>query len=100
MYQLYLVPWKTWGVSRAERFRQMIEPPKPGRSGKNYRGSIEAAKYLISKKDTSKHGLQWLKDHDHLDFSVENLILRPKYKILFTDEDRKRARERLRSLLD
>ncbi len=96
MYRIYFDTWKKLG-SRGERFRQMIEPPKPGRSGKNYRGAFETAKFLMTRKSRLA-GLQWLKEQDALHLSVEALVLKPKYRNLFSDDDRSVARNRLRSL--
>jgi hypothetical protein len=82
MYQLYIDTWKDHG-SRGERFRQMIEPPKPGRSGKNYRGAVQTAKYLMTKSATGRVGLEWLAERDALHLSVESLVVKKKYRDLF-----------------
>lgn len=91
MYRLYLVPWKSWGY-RAERFRQMIEKPKPGRSGKNYIGSIQAAK--LNSQAGLKRACE-LKSKSRIDLAVEHLVLLEKYMPLFSKEDRQLARLRL-----
>ena len=40
-------------------------------------------------------GFIFLKEHGRLDLSVESLLLKPKWKDLFTDQDRAVAREKL-----
>jgi hypothetical protein len=40
-------------------------------------------------------GLQWLKERDSLDLSVERVVLNPKYSSLFTDEEKSVASRRL-----
>jgi hypothetical protein len=93
MYRIYRDTWKRLG-SGGERFRQMIEPPKPGRSGKNYRGALETAKYLMA-TESKLSGLPWLKENNSLDLSVERVVLDPKYSSLFADEEKSVARRRL-----
>ncbi|MCT4660941.1 MAG: hypothetical protein N4A40_03695 [Tissierellales bacterium] len=51
-------------------------------------GGVKAAKQLISKSG-STYGFEVLWEHKRLDLSVEALVLRPEYKELFTDEERK-----------
>lgn len=58
-------------------------------------GGIKAAKKLIS-KDGGTYGFERLWKENRLDLSVEALVLKPKYKDLFTDEERKICRIRLK----
>lgn len=52
---VYMAVWRECGY-RAERFRQMIVPPKRGRTGKLYRGGVATAKELLT-KDTAGLGI-------------------------------------------
>jgi hypothetical protein len=99
MYEeVYLRIWKECGY-RAERFRQMIQPPKRGRLGRLYRGGVETARHLLAKPTG---GFRILDKRNRLDLSVEILVLKQKWAGLFTEdelrlavlklEERKRAR--------
>ncbi|MCA9251029.1 MAG: hypothetical protein R3E58_01400 [Phycisphaerae bacterium] len=71
----------------ATRFLQMV----------NERGGLETAKDLLSKKGASE-GLTTLWKFNCLDISMEALVLRAEFESLFTDEERKTARQILSSL--
>lgn len=60
-------------------------------------GGVEAAKQLIMAAELHE-GLVRLWELGRLDLSAEALVLREKYRVLFTDEERARARKRLREL--
>jgi hypothetical protein len=66
----------------ATRFLQMV----------NERGGLETAKDLLVKTGTSE-GLTTLWKNNCLDISMEALVLRPEFEALFTEEERKIARE-------
>jgi hypothetical protein len=72
----------------------MIEPPKPGRSGKNYRGPLETAKLLMAAKSRPA-GLHWLKEHDALNLSVESLVVKTNYREFFSEDEQRVAKRRL-----
>lgn len=69
----------------ATRFLQMVTE----------RGGLEAAKILIRAKDVSE-GFVELWKCERLDLTVEAEILNPKWQPLFTDDDRKVAKKRLK----
>ena len=58
------------------------------------KGGIQAAKTLIS-KDGGTYGFEVLYEHDRLELSVENHVLKPEYSELFTDEERQLCKDRL-----
>jgi hypothetical protein len=89
--EVYLRAWKECGY-RAERFRQMIQPPKPGRQGKLYRGGVETARYLLAKKSA---GFTILDKKNRLDLTMEQLMLSKKWAPLFTADELSSASLRL-----
>ena len=69
----------------ATRFMQMVAE----------KGGVAAAKQLIS-KDGGTDGFATLWEHGRLDLSVEAHVLKEEYKELFTDEERKMCKDRLK----
>ena len=67
----------------ATRFREMVEE----------NGGLEAAKKLLQKP--LSEGFISLWERGRVDLTMEALILQPKWKVLFTDEELKIARIRL-----
>ena len=67
-----------------QRFLQMIEE----------RGGVATARKLVLSGDIQK-GLMRLKREGRLDLSMEAIMLKPKYRPLFTNEERKAAQWRL-----
>ncbi len=59
------------------------------------KGGLQAAKQLIA-KEGGTHGFEVLWENKRLDLSVEALVLRLEYESLFTEEERKLCRERLK----
>jgi hypothetical protein len=57
-------------------------------------GGLKAAKKLLASNEPSS-GFTVLWEHQRLDLSVEALVLRQDYSVLFTDEERQIARARL-----
>lgn len=57
-------------------------------------GGVAVAKSLLA-KPTNSEGFSRLFELDRLDMSVEAVVLKPGYESLFTDEERKIARDRL-----
>jgi hypothetical protein len=57
-------------------------------------GGVEAAKRLVNSPEPSD-GFTRLWEMHRLDLTVEALILEPKWKPLFSDEERRRSRDRL-----
>jgi hypothetical protein len=57
-------------------------------------GGVETARRLVRGSATS--GFETLWEHGRLDLSVESLILRPQWRGLFSDEEAKIARRRLK----
>lgn len=70
-----------WG----HRFRQMI-PRK---------GGVGTAKYLLAKEDGISGGFNAIWKAHKLELSVEAQVLKPRFRDLFTPEEREIARERL-----
>jgi hypothetical protein len=64
----------------------------PGRA--KYIGGIATVRSVLRGRSA---GFAFLKKRGCLDLSVENLILKPEWKHLFSDEDRDFARKRLAS---
>jgi 5-methylcytosine-specific restriction enzyme B len=60
----------------------------------NEQGAVAAAKQLLAQPNGSD-GFTRLYMENRLDLSVEALVLQPQYAALFTDEERRVARERL-----
>ncbi|MDE2125270.1 MAG: hypothetical protein KGJ62_01625 [Armatimonadetes bacterium] len=77
---------KQYGYN-ATYFRQMVAE----------HGGVEAARLLLRSKD-AQAGLTTLWELGRLDMSMEQLVLRAKYRSLFTEEERAIARKRLRDL--
>ena len=67
---------------RASRFMQLVS---------NF-GGVQAAHQLISKVGNT-YGLEELYLNRRLDLSVEALVLKPEYRSLFSDEERRICRE-------
>lgn len=59
---------------------------------KRYVGGIQPVRRVLPFQTA---GFIFLKEHGRLDLSVESLLLKPKWKDLFTDQDRAVAREKL-----
>ncbi len=57
-------------------------------------GGMETARRLLA-QESSPEGLGRLWELGRLDISVEAIVLKPEYTPLFTDEERRIARERL-----
>jgi hypothetical protein len=91
--QVYMRVWRECGY-RAERFRQMICPPRPGLKGTHYRGGVVTAKKLLAKVDGTA-GFKILDEKNRLDLSVETLILKPEWRPLFTEDELRLALLRL-----
>lgn len=72
------------GCVAAIRFLQMVSQD----------GGLATAKRLLW-SDTPSDGFTTLWEHRRLDLTVEAHVLRDEFATLFTDDDRKRARERL-----
>lgn len=70
----------------ATRFLQMVAND----------GGLKTAKKLISATSPSD-GFTALWENGRLDLTVENLVLKPKYRSLFSDEEIKMAIDRLKS---
>lgn len=70
----------------ATRFRQMVAN----------NGGLRAAQKLLATQEPSD-GFVELWEMHRLDLSMENLVLRLKYRSLFTEQEIEIARERLRS---
>lgn len=85
--QVYLRIWRECGY-RAERFRQMICPPRRGLKGTLYRGGLKTARQLLSKDSA---GFQVLDEKNRLDLSVEALITQPRWAPLFTEAELRTA---------
>ena len=75
--------WKTIGY-RATRFRQML-----GRHG-----GVETARRLLALRGVSP-GFERLRDEGRLQDTVEYILLRPEFALLFTAEEQAAARQRL-----
>lgn len=83
MRNIYITVKKEIGYN-ATRFLQLLYE----------KGGLQAAKILIS-KEGGTYGFEVLREHKRLDLSVEAHVLKPEYRELFTDEERKMCRERL-----
>jgi hypothetical protein len=59
------------------------------------RGGLETAKRLLHSKKISQ-GYTTLRDAGRLDLTVEALVLKPEYSVLFTTEEKHIAGERLK----
>lgn len=60
-------------------------------------GGVEMARRLL-RESSAKAGLMRLWQAERLDISVEALVLRERFRPLFTEEERARAAERLKML--
>lgn len=69
----------------AARFLQLL----------SQKGGVAAAKQLIA-KDGGTYGFEILWEAGRLDLSIEALVLRPEYGVLFTDEERALCAKRLK----
>lgn len=70
----------------ATRFLQMV----------SNEGGLRTARKLLATTDPSAGFTELWKNH-RLDLTMENLVLKPKYRSLFTDQEFEIARERLAS---
>ncbi len=84
MKQIYFTAKRELGYN-ATRFMQLVSQI----------GGLQAAKQLIA-KEGGTYGFEVLWENKRLDLSVETLVLRPQYESLFTEEERKLCRERLK----
>jgi hypothetical protein len=87
LFRLYEQWWHECGY-RAERFRQTIVP-----KCKNYKGGIAAARAVVHRRTTV--GFSALRQKNRLDLTVEALVLEKPWSDLFSDEDKRIAREKL-----
>lgn len=60
------------------------------------RGGVQTAKDLLQTREDVQSGLVKLWELGRLDLSVEYLVLQPEWKSLFTDEELRVARQRLK----
>ncbi|MGV8125369.1 MAG: hypothetical protein AB2L14_36955 [Candidatus Xenobiia bacterium LiM19] len=73
----------------ATRFLQLVQE----------KGGLQAAKDLIrSSANSIPEGLSILWEHKRLDMSLEAMVLRERWRPLFTDEEREMARNTLRRI--
>jgi len=81
--------YQEWGAMGfwAKRLHQKFTP---GRA--RYAGGIAAARGILTSRTG---GFAFLKEHECLDLSIEHLILRPEWRGLFCDDDRRLAQRRL-----
>lgn len=84
MIDIYTTAKKECGYN-ASRFLQML----------GAKGGLAAAKQLIS-KPSGTDGFATLWEHGRLDLSVEAHVLKPEYAELFTEDERRICRERLK----
>lgn len=84
MIDIYTTAKKECGYN-ASRFLQLISA----------KGGLAAAKQLIGKLGGTD-GFTTLWEYNRLDLSVEAHVLKPKYAELFSDEERRMCRERLK----
>jgi len=59
-------------------------------------GARKAAKALLASRRGVQPGLRGLNRLDRLDLSVEHLVIQPRWRDLFDDDERKEARMRLK----
>lgn len=59
------------------------------------KGGVKAARQLIA-KEGGTYGFEVLWENNRLDLSVEALVLRTEYNSLFSDEERKLCKDRLK----
>lgn len=83
MIEIYIAAKKECGY-HATRFLQMVTE----------QGGVTAAKTLI-RKPGGTEGFATLWEYGRLDLSVEAHVLKPEFRPLFTEEERKICRERL-----
>lgn len=84
MINIYTTAKKECGYN-ASRFLQLVST----------KGGLAAAKQLIGKPGGTE-GFTTLWQHNRLDLSVEAHVLKPEYAELFSDEERKLCRDRLK----
>ena len=84
MIDIYTTAKKECGYN-ASRFLQLV----------GAKGGLAAAKRLIGKPGGTD-GFTTLWEHNRLDLSVEAHVLKPEYATLFSDEERKLCRDRLK----
>ena len=84
MINIYTTAKKECGYN-ASRFLQLV----------GTKGGLAAAKQLIGKPGGTE-GFATLWQHNRLDLSVEAHVLKPEYEELFSDEERKLCRDRLK----
>ena len=84
MIDIYTTAKKECGYN-ASRFLQLV----------GAKGGLAAAKQLIGKPGGTD-GFTTLWEHNRLDLSVEAHVLKPEYATLFSDEERKLCRDRLK----
>lgn len=72
---------------RATYFLQMLQQ----------HGGVTTAKLLLNSRDIPA-GLMTLWHHNRLDMSLENYVLDPRFRTLFTEQELKTARKRLTDL--
>jgi hypothetical protein len=70
--------------------RRLHQEFTPGR--KKYIGGVAAIRSALTSRT---YGWFFLQKHKRLDLSIEQLALKPEWSHLFSDEDRKLARENL-----
>ena len=70
---------------RATRFLQLVRR----------RGGVEAARHLLKARSKVSGGFEALWKAGRLDLSVEALVLRERYSMLFDERELRTARERL-----
>jgi len=84
MKNIYFTAKKEIGYN-ATRFMQLV----------SQKGGLQAAKQLIA-KEGGTYGFEVLWENKRLDLSVEALVLKPEYELLFSDEERQLCIERLK----
>ena len=84
MIDIYTTAKKECGYN-ASRFLQLV----------GAKGGLAAATQLIGKPGGTD-GFTTLWEHNRLDLSVEAHVLKPEYATLFSDEERKLCRDRLK----
>lgn len=57
-------------------------------------GYLQAARQVILKEGAT-YGFEILWENNRLDLSIEAYVLKPEYKLLFTEEEKRICRERL-----
>jgi hypothetical protein len=83
MIEIYQAEKRETGVNAAYFLRMITDY-----------GGVEAARRLLAKNAPSE-GFTRLWEHNRLDLTVEALVLRPEFALLFSEEERAIARDRL-----